>query len=918
MTNKEKVSLSLKELSIKMDSKKDYGITAMEISKSLGIQRNIVSHLLNELHKEGLAIKINTRPVYFIHGEIYLERKSELVLVAGYLNNKETETKVVDEDEVFKKFVGYNGSLKYVVDQCESAVLYPPNGLTILLVGDSGVGKSYLAQIIFEYAKSTNVIVNSSPFIIFNCAEYANNPELLSAALFGSIKGAYTGSDRDKAGLIEEADGGFLFLDEIHRLPPEGQEKLFLFLDKGVFRRLGESGKWRNAKVRMVFATTEKPEESFLQTFLRRIPLIVRIPAFKDRPINEKLELIYGIYKQEAINLNKDILISNQVVNILINNKFNGNIGKLTNDIKLSCANAFSNLSNKPANSITIKINNMPKESIDAFDGIILNNVNLKDMFVSCLDKEGSNDFRNKYKKTSDLTDKMINKIEKMKNEKASYNEFIGSGLLLFNELIDDIIFNEVDKKTNSVIFNSIKTVVENILIYLRSDFGIKHYGNSVEIITYLLLYFMEHNEENSNADISEIISYLSKSYSKEYKIALKLIDIVEVNLNVTLNKLAIIYILIYIKSFNRKSNVEQINAVIIAHGYSTANSIAGVVNRMLGEYVFEAFDMSIDISTTEICKKLNSYIDTIDTDKGLIILVDMGSLENIYKGIDKEFYGDIAIINNISTQLALEVGNRIMNYQSLQQIANESVARNVCKFNYIPSKRRKKDAIITTCFTGIGTAKKIKDLLERCFSSKEMMVIAYEYEKLKGNGKEDYLFKQYNVKLIIGTSNPKVEGTPYISVEDLIMRKGDLILRSSLRNIVDAPIIEKINMEIIKLFTLENVLNYLTILNPDKIIDQVEQALYNLEIALGFKFKNDLKISLYIHICCMIERLVIKDPIMTYTKTLELKQCHVQFIRAVKTSFSVIEHFYKVEIPTSEIGFIYDSIKNKVEDFTL
>ena len=116
----------------------------------------------------------------------------------------------------------------------------------------------------------------------------------------------------------------------------------------------------------------------------------------------------------------------------------------------------------------------------------------------------------------------------------------------------------------------------------------------------------------------------------------------------------------------------------------------------------------------------------------------------------------------------------------------------------------------------------------------------------------------------------------------------------------------------------MENVVNYLTILNPDKIIDQVEQALYNLELGLGFKFKNDLKISLNIHICCMIERLVIKDPIMTYSKILELEQCHIQFIKLVKNAFSVIEQFYKVEIPISEIGFIYDSIKNKIEDFAL
>ena len=212
--------------------------------------------------------------------------------------------------------------------------------------------------------------------------------------MFGSIKGAYTGADRDKAGLIEEADGGFLFLDEIHRLPPEGQEKLFLFLDKGVFRRLGESGKWRSAGVRMVFATTEDPQNSFLQTFLRRIPLIVNIPPFQERPLNEKLELVYNIYKQEAMNIKKDILVSNQVINILIKNRLNGNIGKLTNDIKLSCANTFSNLNEKKTNLIKIKINNLPKESIDAFDGIILSNVNLNDMLVSCSDKEKSNHYK--------------------------------------------------------------------------------------------------------------------------------------------------------------------------------------------------------------------------------------------------------------------------------------------------------------------------------------------------------------------------------------------------------------------------------------------------------------------------------------------------------------------------------------------
>ncbi|MFM2490152.1 sigma 54-interacting transcriptional regulator [Enterococcus avium] len=73
-----------------------------------------------------------------------------------------------------------------------------------------------------------------------NCAQYFNNPELLTSQLFGHMKGAFTGAENDHIGIIEAADGGIVFLDEIHRLPPEGQEKLFTHMDKSVFRRVGK------------------------------------------------------------------------------------------------------------------------------------------------------------------------------------------------------------------------------------------------------------------------------------------------------------------------------------------------------------------------------------------------------------------------------------------------------------------------------------------------------------------------------------------------------------------------------------------------------------------------------------------------------------------------------------------------------
>ena len=96
-----------------------------------------------------------------------------------------------------------------------------------------------MAEYIYQYAKFIGTIPEDAPFVVLNCADYANNKELLSSVLFGYKKGAFTGANKDTKGLIEEADKGYLFLDEVHRLSPEGQEKLFRYMDKGIISRMG-------------------------------------------------------------------------------------------------------------------------------------------------------------------------------------------------------------------------------------------------------------------------------------------------------------------------------------------------------------------------------------------------------------------------------------------------------------------------------------------------------------------------------------------------------------------------------------------------------------------------------------------------------------------------------------------------------
>ncbi|RLR17889.1 hypothetical protein D8L93_05540 [Sodalis-like symbiont of Bactericera trigonica] len=228
------------------------------------------------------------------------------------------------------------------MELCLAAVNYPDGGLPILVTGASGVGKSHLAALLHRYTGETGVIQRGARLVELNCADYANNPELLSSTLFGYVKGAFTGADKEKTGLLDEADGGFFFLYEVHRLSAKNQEKLFLFMDKGYFYRLGDNRQPCHARVRFLFATTENSENVLLTTFRRRIPVMVELPSSKSSPFSEKLALVSTFFQAEAPSFKQDITVSTEMIRYLIALPGRGNIGELKNRIKVLCASAFT------------------------------------------------------------------------------------------------------------------------------------------------------------------------------------------------------------------------------------------------------------------------------------------------------------------------------------------------------------------------------------------------------------------------------------------------------------------------------------------------------------------------------------------------------------------------------------------------
>lgn len=898
MKIKERVHMNLEELSEKAVANGNKGVTAQEIADILKVQRNVVSQYLNELCREGQAVKINTRPVYFVHSN-------------SIISNTEIEVDNHEKDP-FIKLIGYNGSLKEQVEQCKAAAVYPNKGLPITITGKSGVGKSYIARLIFEYALYKKVIDASAPFVTFNCADYANNPELLSANLFGYKKGAFTGAERDTTGLIEAADGGYLFLDEVHRLSPEGQEKLFLFLDQSKFRRIGETNKWRNAKVRFIFATTENLGEVLLDTFRRRIPIFVEIPSLDKRNVSERLSMIYSFYLNEAKEIDKDLIINRNVINSLISINGNGNIGLLKNIIISSCANAYRNNMNRE--SIEININDLSRE--------FKNTTNLKD--ILCYENIKVSRNENEVNTVNYLNNnensliidevqvilKLINNLNISVINREKFKK-LSSGSL--NKIFNQMIFNNNHIEKDILTYKLISSVVDNALVSLQQSYGIKVYGNSSKLITYALIVFKNMCNEDKAlcSDHKSYLKILKKKLSKNYLIANKMVEIIQRTLDYECCDVLKIFLTLY---FNELVSLDKCrcNAIIVAHGYSTASSIASVANTFFQEFIFEPFDMPIDVSTITVVKRIKEYLANVNTDSGTIVLVDMGSLNEIYDELRNVVNGHVGVINNISTRLALDVANNIINNEDIEEIVKKCSDNNKTEYRFYKAPNKKR-AIVVTCISGIGTAEKLRGILTKCIGEADIEIIAKDYSSIVNNTKGDFENIGYDVGLIISTTPLEVDGIKVMELQNLISSGSDSVMEEVLDGVVKKKNIDEIKNDMIKFFSLQNILNQLTILNPDKIVEDVDKIINNYEINLNKNFEGDLKLALFIHISILIERLVLRENITSHPDEEKFKQCHSDFIDLSEEIFRDVLKEYRVSLSLAEIVIIHDIINFRI-----
>lgn len=846
-------------------SESDGWSSAESLARALSISRQNVSHYLNQLLTEAKVVRKSGRPV--------LWRISTAV----------SDTKMTNQDGAnfgtFKETIGYDGSLRAAIMKCISAVNYP-DGLSILLQGPSGVGKSFLAHKIVDFARDQKVITPDAPFTVLNCADYADNPELLSATLFGYKRGAFTGATQNQSGLLAAANSGYLFLDEVHRLSSENQEKLFLFMDSGKFRPLGENANWSTSKVRLIFATTEDADQVFLETFKRRIEVSVQLPSFSDRPLGERLALINHFFKAEGKILERNITVSGLALEKLADTADAGNVGRIRNVVKLVCADAFSQ--SKSA------VLNISAQSVQTELGIV-SSPRLR-LNLGTLDVEWQSPEEAEFETTSksEMFTSMVSNV--ISGTSLSRLESI------MQQAIKEARTANVLTKSQRILMRSYEQIWQQLVVQKYGMVKAKLLGKDISQVAVC--------GPISPKNSDEAIRIINRKYSRSAYLAQQFVSGLT-GLQDESSKVLQLVATIGLAEFVQEDI--PLKGLLIAHGEHTASSIQSVVNQLCGNYIFEAIDMPMDSGVDQIVGRVRKFINAEVKEDSLVLLVDMGSLNQLYSQLKDDLNGELLIVDNLTTAVALDIGLKIQNRAPFELIAKDADQNYRIHIQYFEGFAQKSN-IIVSCMSGLGISAQLSAIFSKYLRGSQTEIFTRDYRSVRrliDQNDEDYFQK---TKLVITTSAlPSSFSIPNINIYDILDSKGSLRLENLLADDLSPAQFHDLMQELVRFFSLEGVADRLNFLNPKMVISEVETVVSKYENIFKLNLTGTVKLNLYMHIALMMERLFISQEGVKDSGANRMPAKVGEFYRISHSIFQPMEMKYRFRVNDYELSLLHE-----------
>ena len=674
------------------------GGDALSASLDLGFDRANVSKDLNSLWKEGKLVKIQGKPVYFLDFETLTDYYPNLFFptviskdekLSNYFNHaakKPSTKKVIVDNDPLNEIIGSNGSLKDIIVNAKSAVSYPPNGINCLIYGNQGVGKTYLANRMYEYACMRKE--SKLPFATMYCQNYLDDPKQFTDELLGYKK---RNGREIVPGIFERCKGGMILIEQIELLPPSSRNMLLSIIAKKAYT---PTGSLLNIPLECMIIITAETDLSdpALKDVLSTIPIQLELKDVEKRGIYEKIELILNSFQIEAKRINADIKVKKDIICCFAQAKYNQNIIEMNNEIQLACGKAYFNNTNSSANTIFLTFRDLSIKMLSLTESKMNLNSNILNL-LSCI----PSDYLEFNADGSSTAASIFHNAPTIYSEHR-FNQFIDEFSYDVNNLdnIDNYILDNISvlkncpknqlfalkKNINPVIYEIVlKKVSERVKFNSLNKnyhllYGILlHITNQVNLITKDSNYYSSNNKDDKKSRTSVI-------YPDEYSLACDIYSSIgEVYNFVPLNR-EIDFLASYIFIINQWANNVNVGVLLIMHGESIATQMMDYIRQTVdGDFYIDAIDFNSEMQLNDCLELSCLKCSELNKGAGVVILCDFEPLTSVGDYVYQETRILTKTISNVSLSKVINVVeksksqfNNLLSFDTIDSI--ESVKR--------------------------------------------------------------------------------------------------------------------------------------------------------------------------------------------------------------------------------------------------
>ena len=398
----------------------------------------------------------------------------------------------------------------------------------------------------------------------------------------------------------------------------------------------------------------------------------------------------------------------------------------------------------------------------------------------------------------------------------------------------------------------------------------------------------------------------------KEYEASQIICKTLGERFGIKLPEIEVIYYTMLLSSIISLEEIKKVSALVVTHGNSTASSMVDVAIELLGNAPIEAVNMPLTVSPTEITDILCEKVCEIDNGKGVLLLVDMGSLAMMDKEIEKRTGVNVLSIPNVTTSVVLDVVRKI-NYTNFDLCSIYSSVKKdfMNSLQLYDDRLQKPKAILSICMSGEGTARKMEQMINNIISKSGNEIIeVITISALEMKDRIPKLTEKYSVLASVGTKDPEIN-SPFISLEALIEGEGEQFLSfiiSGEKSVSKVKSDKNHGSILIRDLCEETLRSYLVYLNPVHITALLIEWVEEIESLEGQKLSNSNILKLVVHTSFAFERVIKKNP-LNYTD--EITDNLNAYFEKVDQTLENVEKRIDLNLSKDEKLFIAEIVKD-------